>query len=60
IRHNDLAVRFKYADLGVAFDYEDIKEAIMSSIDNGAEVLYILVNYTVLFSTQNFLRGISK
>ncbi|MBQ2754900.1 MAG: DUF1727 domain-containing protein, partial [Clostridia bacterium] len=47
IRHNDLAVRFKYADLGVAFDYEDIKEAIMSSIDNGAEVLYILVNYTV-------------
>lgn len=60
IRHNDLCVRFKYADLGEFYDYEDIKEAIMSSIDNDAEVLYILVNYTMLFSTQNFLRGISK
>ena len=60
IRHNDLAVRFKYADLGESYDYEDIKEAIMSCIDNGAEVLYVLVNYTVLFSTQNFLRGLSK
>lgn len=60
IRHNDLAVRFKYAGLENVTDFADIKEAILSCIDNDAEVLYVLVNYTVLFSTQNYLRGISK
>ncbi len=60
IRHNDVAVRFKYALLENTFDIADVKSAIESCIDSDAEVLYVLVNYTALFSTQNILRGLSK
>ncbi len=58
IRHNDLNVRLKYADI-TANDYENIKAAI-EDMRNDCEVLYILVNYTMLFSTQDILRGLSK
>lgn len=58
IRHNDVAVRFKYADIENAEDIEDVKTAILKGIEEESEVLYVLVNYTALFSTQNILKGL--
>ncbi len=56
IRHNDVAVRFKYAEIGGFEDIEDVKAAILKGIEEDSEVLYVLVNYTALFSTQNILK----
>jgi len=58
IRRNDLKVRLKYADIK-ADDFESIKTAI-EELKTDCEVLYLLVNYTMLFSTQDILRGLSK
>ena len=57
IRHNDVAVRFKYAEIKNMEDVEDVKEAILKGIKEDSEVLYVLVNYTALFSTQNILKS---
>jgi len=58
IRHNDLEVRFKYADFNNVEDFDDIKTAILKALDEDCGVLYVLVNYTVLFSTQNILKSL--
>ncbi len=58
-RRDDLAVRFKYADFKNVTSFDDMKSAIEFS-KNNCEVLYVLVNYTVLFSTQDILRGLCK
>lgn len=57
IRHNDLEVRFKYADFNNVHDVENIKDAILRGLDEGS-VLYVLVNYTMLFSTQSILKNL--
>lgn len=56
IRHNDLEVRFKYADFNNVIDFDEIKNAIITALDEECDVLYVLVNYTMLFSTQNILK----
>ena len=58
IRHNDLEVRFKYADFNNVIDFDEIKNAIITALDEECDVLYVLVNYTMLFSTQNILKGL--
>ena len=58
IRHNELAVRFKYAEIKEVADFEEIKEAILCGLDESCDVLYVLVNYTMLFSTQNVLKSL--
>ncbi len=58
-RRDDLAVRFKYADFKNVTSFDNMKNAIEFS-KNNCEVLYVLVNYTVLFSTQDILRGLCK
>lgn len=57
IRHNDLEVRFKYADFKNTKDFENIKDAILMALDENSDVVYVLVNYTVLFSTQTILKN---
>ena len=58
IRHNDVAVRFKYAEIENVEDIEDVKAAILKGLEEESEVLYVLVNYTALFSTQNILKSL--
>ena len=58
IRHNDLEVRFKYADFLNVEDADDIKKAILKALQEDCEVVYVLVNYTMLFSTQNILKNL--
>lgn len=58
IRHNDVAVRFKYAEINNVEDIEDVKTAILNGLEEDSDVLYVLVNYTALFSTQNILKSL--
>lgn len=55
IRLYDISLRFKYSDVLVNSICADMKEAIKNCLKTDAEVLYVLVNYTALFSTQSCL-----
>lgn len=57
IRHNDVSVRFKYAELENTSDVRDVEKAIRYALKTDSKVLYVLVNYTALFSTQNILKS---
>ena len=52
MRRFDTALRFKYADIPVKLVTDNIRQAIDNCRKTDAEVCYVLVNYTVLFSTQ--------
>lgn len=59
-RRYDLTLRFKYNDIKVNFCTVNMKEAIEKCLASDSEVVYALVNYTALFSTQNILLEIKK
>ncbi len=60
-RKFDLGLRFKYADIKFDIITEDMKSFLESSmIDNNCEVCYVLVNYTMLFSTENIMKELQK
>lgn len=56
----DLALRFKYSDIKVKKVGENIRNEILSCLNSDAEVIYVLVNYTMLFKTQQILLDIKK
>jgi UDP-N-acetylmuramyl tripeptide synthase len=60
IRKEDMAIRLKYADIkeNKIFIEQDIKKAIMNMLEDDVEIIYILVNYTALFDTQNILKDL--
>ncbi len=60
IRLYDISLRFKYSDVAVDSICRDMKTAILSCLKTDAEVCYILVNYTALFSTENVMLEIKK
>ncbi len=55
----DLALRFKYSGASCEIAL-NIKDAIKKCMQSDAEVCYVLVNYTVLFSTQKLMLDIQK
>ena len=59
-RMNDLALRFKYADINVEYSTENIREILTAYTKTNAEVCYVLVNYTVLFPTQATMLEMQK
>lgn len=58
IRRDDLAVRLKYADIANVEGITDIKTAIEDALGSDTDVLYVLVNYTALFSTHDLLKDL--
>ena len=60
IRLYDISLRFKYADVKVDNITRSMKKAIKRCLETDAEVCYILVNYTALFSTQTTMLEIQK
>lgn len=60
IRLYDISLRFKYSDVEVNSICRDMKEAVEACLKTDAEVCYILVNYTALFSTQTILLDMQK
>lgn len=55
IRCQDMRLRLKYADIDSDVE-TDIEKAIRDKIANGTKNLYLLVNYTGLYTTHNILK----
>ena len=60
VRRDDLSLRFKYADIPVDNICQSTEEALKLCLDSDAEVCYVLVNYSVLFSTQSKMLEMQK
>ncbi len=60
IRMYDMSLRFKYAEVHVDFETYDMRAAIERALATDAEVVYVLVNYTALFSTDNVMLAIKR
>jgi len=59
IRCLDMRLRLKY--VGMQADLiADVKEAIRARLSDGCGNLYVLVNYTALYSTHNILKAMEK
>lgn len=56
IRCQDMRLRMKYVDIHSEL-IADVETAIRKRIEDGCGNLYVLVNYTALFSTRNILAG---
>ena len=55
IRCHDMRLRLKYVNIPSMLE-ADVEKAIRSRIQDGVGNLYVLVNYTALFSTRNILK----
>lgn len=55
IRCQDMRLRMKYVDISSMLE-EDVEKAIRARIADGVGNLYVLVNYTALFSTRCILK----
>ena len=55
IRCQDMRLRMKYVDIPSMLE-SDVEKAIRERVENGCGNLYVLVNYTALFSTRNVLK----
>lgn len=60
VRLYDLALRFKYSGISPDNISQNIKNLIERALKTDAEVCYVLVNYTMLFSTQETLIDMEK
>lgn len=60
IRRYDTALRFKYADIDDIRVCENMKDAILNTLDTESETVYVIVNYTALFSTENILKELER
>ncbi|MCD8347992.1 MAG: MurT ligase domain-containing protein [Lachnospiraceae bacterium] len=56
IRCQDMRLRMKYVDIPCEM-VQDVKKAIEARLADGCGNLYVLVNYTALYSTRNILAG---
>ena len=60
IRKWDISLRFKYADIMPDFITSDMREAVLRALETDSEAVYVLVNYTALFSTERVLNELLK
>ena len=56
IRLYDISRRFKYADVKVDMITHDMADAVTAALKTESEVVYVLVNYTALYSTEAVLK----
>lgn len=59
IRCQDMRLRLKYVDIQADL-IGDVKAAIEKRLQDGCGNLYVLVNYTALYSTHNILKEMEK
>ena len=59
IRCHDMGLRMKYVDIPSMLE-ADVEKAICERVENGCGNLYVLVNYTALFSTRNVLKRLEE
>lgn len=59
-RCHDLKLRFKYADIKNVSADPDTKRAISELLKTESQVIYILANYTAVFTTQKIIKELSE
>ena len=59
LRCQDMRLRLKYVSIDADL-IEDVKSAIEHRLKDGCGNLYVLVNYTALYSTHNILKAMEK
>ena len=59
IRCQDMRLRLKYVDIPAMLS-ADVENAICERMENGCGNLYVLVNYTALFSTRVVLKKLEE
>lgn len=59
LRGRDMRLRLKYVSIKADLT-DDVKTAIEQRIQDGCGNLYVLVNYTALYSTHNILKAMEK
>ena len=52
----DIALRFKYADTEVNMVTDDMEKAIKAALATDSEVVYAIVNYTMMYPTEEVLK----
>ena len=60
IRLYDIALRFKYSDVKVDLITKDMKSAILKALDTDTEIVYILVNYSAMYTTEDIMLELKK
>lgn len=55
IRCYDMGLRLKYVDIS-SMSEPDVEKAVCERVENGCKNLYVLVNYTALYSTRDVLK----
>ena len=60
LRKYDAALRFRYEDIEPDILSDDMKELILSALNTESEVVYVMVNYTALFSTEAILKELEE
>jgi len=60
VRRHDLSLRFKYADIDITRICDSVEDALKFCLSSNSEVCYVLVNYSVLFSTQSTMLEMQK
>ncbi len=56
----DIALRFKYSDVNADSISSDMKSAIEKCLKSPAEVVYILVNYSAMYTTEDIMLELKK
>ena len=54
-----MRLRMKYVDIPSMLE-ADVEKAIRERVEDGCGNLYVLVNYTALFSTRNVLKKMEE
>lgn len=60
IRVYDISLRFKYAGINVDFMTDSMKDAVIQAVKTDSEAVYVLVNYTALYSTESVLKELER
>ena len=60
IRLYDIALRFKYSDVKVDTVTPDMRAAIEAALTTDTEVVYILVNYSAMYTTEDVMLELKK
>ena len=60
IRLYDIALRFKYSDVNVDSVTTDMRAAIEAALKTDTEVVYILVNYSAMYTTEDIMLELRK
>lgn len=56
VRRYDTALRFKYSDITPDLLTENMQEAIDNALATDSDIVYVMVNYTALYSTEEILK----